>query len=161
MVLELKGLFKLAENKPVVRFFEGKAGILQITEDIFTRSAPGTEILDIANLDITRQVLSQEERSVLFDLRLKKRMKMKLIYTSATKDQFINSDERLLEARQVSEEIFHFPGDVTIYGDKVALSSLSAKYGLSGVIIQSSVIAETMRSVFMLAFHGCQKVEKK
>lgn len=153
MLPELRGVFNRAENKPIVRFFEGKEGLLQIVEDIFSQTPADSEVLNVYNVEVINTVFTEQERSKIIQSRLKKRIRAKDIYTSATIGP-TNKPSRLLESVQLTDATFLLPGDVTIYGNRVALSSLKDR--LSGVIIESPVIAQTLRSLFLLAFEAAK-----
>src|SRR3989339_81587 len=76
---ELETLFNSTEEKPKVRFFEGKDGLIAIREDYF--KAKDKEVLGIFARDEEKKVFTQEERKNALKERINKKINLKLIYT--------------------------------------------------------------------------------
>lgn len=132
-------------EKPVVKMFEGTEGFIALREDIL-ESAP-THIEEIANDDSISQLTIDKDISPLKEKLEKMGAKSRVIVIS--KDN-VKSDRRNKEVRQIRRKDINYTGDVIIYGNKIALSSLKGK--LIGVIIESEELAQTMRSLFQLAW---------
>jgi len=145
MLPELHGVYNLAENKPVVRFFEGKEGLKTIQEDFLKTN--DKQIESISSLDDVERVFSNSEKEEYGRKRREKKILAKCIYVS--KGEAINDDDYSVRFR-VPEEKFPLTADITLYDNKVAIASLRGN--LSGVIIENAEIAKTLRSVFKLAF---------
>ncbi|MDP2669131.1 MAG: helix-turn-helix domain-containing protein [bacterium] len=152
----LPGLGKLyvnAGDRPRVRFFEGLAGLETMLDEFFKIKSDKKEILAITSVDdILHLSPSHLEKSI--PQRVKLGIHSKLIYTSQKGDFHKNTDKEMLrESKFVAPEKFPFSVDINIYGDSVGISALR---GLKpfGIIIESKDIANSMRSVFSLAWNG-------
>src|SRR3989338_4885553 len=152
---ELETLYNIAEEKPKVRFFEGKEGLETIKDEILKTTDKKLELF--FSVDDLESVFSQEERKEYLQKRLAKKIKVEGIYTR-TNGQFenvITGDE----IRIVPKDKFPISVDLTIFNNKVAISSLKGK--LIGVIIDNKEITNTLRSVFHLAWEAAEKYQKK
>lgn len=69
----------------------------------------------------------------------------------------ITATDQLSQRKYVSPDIFQSHSGVTIYGERIAIGTFSGKIG--GVIIESSSMAEMMKSMFNLAWEGIDKNE--
>ena len=76
---ELETLFDIAEEKPKVRYFEGKEGLIAIREDYF--KAKNKEVFSFYAADEEKKVFSVEELKKASKERKKKKIKIKLLYT--------------------------------------------------------------------------------
>lgn len=140
-----------AGEKPKVRFFEGKEGLNTIKDEIL--KVKDKKIEAFFSVDDLNQVFSMEEIKKYFERRLAKKIQMKGMYTRA-KGPFTDIAKGD-EIRIIPRDKFPLSVDVTIFSDRVALSSLKGK--LMGVIIESKEIAETFRSIFNLAWEAAKK----
>lgn len=154
MLPELKAIYNLSEERPRVRFFEGKKGLEVIKDEILKVKDKKMEaIFSVDDLD---NVFSKDEKAEYFNRRLKQGIKMKGIYTrsAGSFDKTAKGDE----IRVIPKEKFPITVDITIFSDRVALSALRKE--LVGVIIESKEIADTLRSIFNLAWEASEKYNK-
>ncbi len=153
IVPELEALFNLAAEKPRVKFFEGTEGVRAVREDIL---ASGAKILyDIYSLEYVEQIralFSEEENEEFLKKRQALGMTIKSIYTG---DRPFEDFKLRGERRFIPKEKFSFSSDILIYEDRLALTTLRDK--MVSVIIESREIANTLRSVFELAWQGTEK----
>ncbi len=82
---------------------------------------------------------------------------MRTIYTSKS-ESVLETKKGLKERRFLPKEKFPFAGSVTIYGNKVSL--ISQKRTISGVIIENKEIADTLKTIFNLAWEASEKYQK-
>lgn len=150
---QLQTLHNLHPSKPVVRFYEGKEG-LKTMQEIFLQ-ANSNEALMFYSPNQVEEVFTPEEIESHRQKRLNKKIKTRAI-CAHSKDG--NNEVQDSDIRHVSEEKFPFNSDIEIWDDKVMIASL--KGNISGVIIESQVIADTFRSIFELAFNGADKSEE-
>lgn len=151
---ELETLFNIAEEKPKVRFFEGKEGLIAIREDYF--KAKDKEVLGFFAIDEEKNVFTDEERSKAATERKKRGVKIKLIYTDESPS--LQTESKLSTRRFIPKDKFPLSSTFIIYDDKVGVVSLKGK--LVGVIIENKEIANTFRSIFNLAWEGAEKYQK-
>jgi len=151
----LLSMHTYAEEKPKVRFFEGKEGLDTIKDEILkTRDK---ELESIFSVDDLNKVFTPNELSDYFRRRLKKKIKVRAIYT-----RFAGPFEKIIKGdklRIVPQDKFPIAVDITIFSDRVAISSLKGK--LVGVIIENREIASTLRSFFDLAWEAAERYQKE
>lgn len=152
---QLKGIYNLAENKPVVRFYEGKDG-LRVMHDEFLRSSD-REIDMIYSRDHVERVFTDEERKDIGRERKEKGKKIRTLYTytGSPLSEIVGETTR----RQLPSDQFMISCDVAISGNRVRIASLGK--ALSGVVIEDIDIANTLRSIFNLAWEAAEKYQKK
>ena len=152
---ELETLFNIAEEKPKVRFFEGKEGLIAIREDYF--KAKDKNVLGFFAVDEERKIFSDEERKKARDERVERKIKIKLLYTDEKEGAEAKTD--LTMRRYIPKDRFPLSSTFIIYDNKVAIVSLKGK--LIGVIIENKEISNTFKSIFNLAWEGAEKFQYK
>jgi HTH-type transcriptional regulator, sugar sensing transcriptional regulator len=141
---ELKTLYNLAEDKPIVRFFEGLDGLIKM-QDEFLKSKP-KEILAITSADDVFKVFPKQLETYTPE-RVKRKIHSRGIYTSSKGDFLKATDKQMLrQTKYVKAEDLPFHADITIFGNSVAIASLRGK--LSGTIIEDKGIADSFKSLF-------------
>lgn len=146
IVPDLNRIYDSAGERPVVRYFQGKEGLITMRNEVL--KVKNKEVLIAVSFDYLWEVFSDDMES-LYEWsaqREKKKLKTKVIYTKSGSSVTPVGTQELY---RVSEKDFPFESDVYIFDNKVALASL--KGTVVGVIIESKAIANTMRSIFELA----------
>ena len=88
--------------------------------------------------------------------RVRRGIHSKLIYTSSRGKILKKQDDELLrEARYIPADKFPFTCDVAVYGNRVAISAL--RKNPIGVIIESEEIADSLKTIFNLAWEATEK----
>jgi len=147
----LIGDLKLLQRgeKPVVKMFEGKEGLKAIQDDILATSPD--VMYEMSNIDALYSLFPKEVFSPYRKELDKRNIKIEGIVQHALP----------VEARknftvfQVSKTDASFFGNITIYRNKIALTSLQGKN--ISVLIESEVLAQTMKELFQLAEKGTKK----
>jgi len=143
---ELTNLFNLAGEKPQVRFFEGKEGLLKMQTELLKSDTK--EVVSFSSADDIIRVFPDHPK-VLSQKRVQKGIKSRLIYTSERGVILKKQDDNMLrETKYVSPDKFPFKSDIAIYGDNISISALQGK--VVGVIITHKEIAESFKSLFNL-----------
>ena len=150
---ELETLFDIAEEKPKVRYFEGKEGLIAIREDYF--KAKDKEVVGFFALDEEKKIFSEEERKKANQRRVSKKIKFKLLYTR--EDGKFEKNPELTIARFIPKDKFPLSSSFILYDNKVGIVSLRGK--LVGVIIENKEIANTLKSIFDLAWEGAKQYQ--
>ncbi len=128
-------------DKPVVRLFEGPEALRAIQDD-FLMTKPKS-FVEFANLDEIREVYKTREVLRSFYKQVQKiDTKGRALYLS---NQEPASNETYLKAIPLPTTIA-FPGDVFIYGNKIALSTFRGKH--ISVLVESEDLAVTLRALF-------------
>lgn len=141
---DLERLYASIDSRPQVRFFEGKEGLLAM-RDIFLRSGE-KELLGVTSMDDVFKVFPKHREEYTPE-RVKRGIKSRLIYSYSGGRLFEENDEKMLrEARFIPVEKMPFSGDITIYGNSVAITAFEGK--ISGVIIEHPEIARSFKRFF-------------
>lgn len=140
----LKDMFDGAGERPKVRFFEGTEGARAIQLNFLATKSKKIEAF--SNLDKLLEVFPKHEQDYSAR-RISQGIKSRLIYTRKDGPFAGDTDPaKLREAKYLPPEKLPLEADITIYDDKVALSSYKAKP--ISVVIEDKEIANTLRAVF-------------
>ena len=154
---QLKSVYNVAGIKPKIRFYEGKAGLIEIYDNTLKYSG---EILAFASADAV-SVLGINWANEYIEQRVKKRIYYKGIISksiSSLENQFLAKDqEQLRSSKIIDNKKYPFSNEIMIYGfQKVAI--VSAK-DLMGVIIESSEIYQTQKAIFELLWDNLPEIK--
>lgn len=153
---ELQDLFASAQERPKVRFYEGKDGIMAMADDIY--KVKDKKILTITSDDLVSKTFSKKERDEFERIRAKRGISTRELYTKKT-GPFTTPAPPTVQDRFIPEDKFPITAGVDIYDNKVAAYTLSGR--LVGAIIESREIADTLRSVFELAWNSANNYQNK
>ena len=147
---ELKSLFNLSDNKPRIRFYEGKESYVAICEDSLARS--GKEIWLVSNLDNLQQIITKEyDDTVYIPTRMQAGKKLLMAtFKSPSMDAYRAKDaEQLREIRYLPDNM-KFNASMFIYGDTISL--ISSEKELIGLIIDSAPLAAMAKAMFQASW---------
>lgn len=151
----LKSVTRESGERPVVKFFEGRDGIISSTEEFFA----GEEKNDIAYFfypnDLMDEALTDEDKKRFHSLRMKKNIKGRILYTRAAGEL---ASDTMGERVRIDEKKYPITCDIAIYKDKIRMNTMGKSF--SGIFIKSRDIADTLRSIFNLAYDQLDKKEK-
>lgn len=149
LVDELNNINRATVNKPIVKYYLGKEGMMRMTnksfEDVHNKTMYVAFSKDKLNL-----FLDNSENEKLREKRISQNIKSKALYNA--KNETLSTDKDNARMK-VSDEKYPFPGDIAVYGNKIRLSSYSDQIG---IIVENKDIAETLRSIFILATESAQ-----
>ncbi len=146
LISELKPLYQKPEKEAVVRYFEGKDGLMAMVKELLRESNQQT-LRVVVPVDLHRKVFSPEERAKLQEFKLKKGIKTRVLYTKSDGEWPSSGDN---ERKSIPGDRFPISCDMVIYPDKVRIASLGEK--VSGILIEDKEIAKTLRAIFDLAW---------
>jgi len=151
---DLRALTASSESKPRVRFYEGVEGLKAIMQDLTESKVDYIE--QALDVDEYRKHFSDEDFPEHRERLIKAKVKFKgLITTSGTPPALIAESETLSKQfRYVPKEKFVFPGEMIIYGDKVAILTFKGK--VMGVIIESHEIRQMLSAIFSMAWESAK-----
>lgn len=151
---ELLSMFNVSDQKPQVRFFEGKEGLMKLQDEFLKNKSK--ESISMASLDDVMNVFPAHPQKYT-PRRVQRGIKSRLIYTSS-KGPFLKSDPDLLrEIRYVPPEKMPFTLDMSVYDDVVAIANL--KGTISGVIIKNQNIADSFRNLLNFIWNSLEEVK--
>jgi len=153
---ELKGLFH-KHARPRVKYFEGLEGVKQVYLDTLTAT---TEILNYANSREIRIHWPDYDQEYVAE-RYRKNIFLKGIAPDDEWGQAVQRDDAkcLRETRLLSATDFQFTNEISIYDNKVAITSFQNE--MIGILIESDAIADTQRDIFKMAWGFAQMQSKK
>lgn len=147
IIPQIKSVQRESGERPVVQYFEGKEGILSVNDSIYNGKTGGGVIYLIYSKDLLNEVFTKEETDKYREKRLKSGIKSKVLYNYSKGER---PSDAMGERIKVDEKKYPFACDISIYQDKVRISMLGGK--LSGIFVRSKDLADTLRSLFDLAF---------
>lgn len=151
---ELKTLFEYAGDRPKVRFFEGKEGLKTIQEDFL--KTKDKKIETVFNRDVIDKIFSEKERASYTQRRKDKKIFVRSLYVK--KENMMEPSDLFTERRWVPSDKFPISSDIAVYGDKIFITAFEGRP--IGIIIESKEVANTLRSVFYLAWEAAEKYNK-
>lgn len=152
IIPQIKSVQREGGEKPVVQYFEGKDGVLSMTEALFEDNDTGGTAYLIYPRDLLNDVFPPQERVKFKNIRLKKNINTKVLYSS--REGEITPDGTGDRIR-IDEKKYPVSCDISIYKDRVRIGILGKR--VSGIFIKSQDFADTIRSLFQIAFESYKK----
>ena len=150
----LKTVSRETGERPVVKYIEGREGIVNSTEEFFA----GEEQADYAYFfyptDLMNEALTEAERKHFHAIRMKKNIKGKILYTVSGEPL---ASDSMGDRFRIDAERYPITCDIAIYRDRIRMNTMGKS--LSGIFIRSQDIADTLRSIFNLAYDGLERKE--
>lgn len=148
---QLISAFKTTDNKPGVKIYEGVSGIKEVYNDTLKE---GKEIWAILQTSDVEPKVYEWLSQTYGKKRAEADIWAKVIVAEDTKTKtYVSKNEaEKRETRVVPKEKFPIGIEVDIYGSKVAFINFHKDGDLVGIIVQNDLIADTMRSMFSLAW---------
>lgn len=143
---ELQSINNRNKDKPVVKYYEGKDGVIAMTLE-HMKTSKNQKIYNIFSRDIVEQAITAEDLSSIRKERLGSKLTTKTIYTRE-KGDLQNVEDADLVRLPASE--FPVSCDIAFYEDKVRIASFKDR--LVGVVIEDKEIAQSLRALFELAW---------
>ena len=147
IIPQIKSLQRESGEKPIVKFFSGKEGIVSAHDNVFYGKPDGSPTYIIYSKDLVDESFKNEETNKYRNTRIELGIKAKTIYNWS---KGVKESDEMAERIKVDEKKYPFFTDITIYKDRVRINILGKK--LSGIYIESKDLAETLKSLFNLAF---------
>lgn len=146
---ELLNLFNTSGQRPHVKFFEGREGVLALQKEFL--KTDDTPICGITSFDSVFEIFPEYENTYM-KKRVQKKTPSKIIYTSKKGPILKQSDETSLrESKYIEPDKLPLGVDITILKDKVAIIALKGK--VSGTLIEDKEVADSFRAIFELVWN--------
>lgn len=141
LVPELLKLFGSTIDRPVVRVFEGKEGLISMRSNMLDS---GTKKIQSAfSFDSMSKIFTDEELMAFSNKRASKKIESQVMYSKIGNDIPSIAPQQI---KRVDENSFPFGADVYIYNDTVSFAS--TKDQVVGVSITNADIAKSMRALY-------------
>jgi len=145
---DLHLIFNRQEDKPTVKFFEGKQGMFNCMEEFLSiYKDPSENVRMVYNADLINKNVFPEELNKYKEIRLKRKIKTKVLYNMKSGEKKNTADGNRVK---LDEKIFPVSCDFAVYGDYIRLITLGKK--VSAILIKDKNIATTLKTVFDLAW---------
>ena len=155
MLPELRALNSLNKNKPIVKYYEGKEGMIAMNEDFYNDKNDAKARMIFSN-DLLREILSTEERNRLREKRKKTSVKVDAIINDSMGELTTNEDRRVIN---VPSTDYPITSDIAIYADKIRIAPQQG--ALSGILIENKEISNTLKVLFDMAWKYLESKEKE
>jgi len=150
---QLQSINNKQKDRPVVRYYEGKEGILAMVDEV---TVPGKEVVRMAyNKDAVIDTFSEEQRKKWTEHRIKNKIVTKVIYTFKNGSLESTADGT---RRKVPFDKFPITSDIAVYDSKIRLASFGDR--MVGVVIEDKELAASFRAVLDLAWEASEKFQK-
>ncbi len=148
---QLQSINNRQTDKPVVKYYEGKEGILTMVAE-HAKSSFGKTAYSVHSRDMLNKVLSVKETEGIANDRVEHHIKMKSLYTWSQGTLPNRSDT---EGIRLSETDLGVSCDIAVFGDRIRIASFKDR--LIGVVIEDKEIAKSFQAVFELAWKWAQE----
>lgn len=148
-----------AADKPTVKFFEGKQGLLNAMDEFvlsFNRAEGNGHGYLVYNRDMVDNLFTDQEKQHFRHFRVKHNLPVKSIYTME-KGSMKNTPDGI--RIKVSGKDYPFSADIGIHNEAVRFLIFGKKP--SGIIIRNPDVAKTLSAVLKLAWEAAEGKAKK
>lgn len=149
VIPEMKGVVRQTGERPIIRVYEGREGILKSLEHYYEGGGSKEEYM-IYPRDAIKGLFSPAEQKRAQQSRLGREVHMTSIFTSS-EDYPSNN---LATRYRIDSEKYPVSCEIGLYADQIHIHILSDN--MSAVDIKSKDLAETLRTLFKLATRGIE-----
>jgi sugar-specific transcriptional regulator TrmB len=147
---QLEGVYTTADKKPIVKFLEGKHGIMSVFDDLVATLPRGGMFYRYSSA----KDLAKNERYLPEDYRKKRDNKQleRLVITSEARAK-AKKPRLERDLKTISADYDLFDDDITqiIYGNKVAFVDYNSE---TAILVESKVFADFQRKLFTLLYRN-------
>ena len=149
-------LLHAKQNRPRIRFYEGKDGLEHVYEDTLTSTEP---IRAYASADDMHAGLPGYFPKY-YERRAEKGIAIRAIVpnSEAGRERQILDKKEMRETALVPKDKYYFSPEINIYDNKIMIASWREKLG---IIIESSEIADAMKKIYELAWAEAKRLDKE
>jgi sugar-specific transcriptional regulator TrmB len=149
----LRSQYKLSVGKPTIRYFEGEEGLKAVFSDIYAKKKD--IVFGCVDLERADEVFPSHITKKLIPLRIRNRVEAYSFIADSPQARIIarNDKKQLRKSVLLNKEKYPLPSEIDVYEDKIAMLSF-VKGDFIGLIIENQDLAQSLRSIFKLAFTG-------
>lgn len=147
VIPRLKSISRDSSERPIIKYYEGRDGILNSTGDFFERGDVGGDIYLAYPRDVVEELFSVDETKKGHNLRIAKKINAHSIYTYSKGE--LPNDGTSDRIRLENTKEFPILADVGVYKDRIRIYTLGKT--LSGIYIKNNDIAETLKTLIRLS----------
>lgn len=149
IIPQIKSIQREVGERPLVKYFEGKEGIVSSMEEIFEAHDTGGTAYLVYPKDLLEDTFTVDEKAKYKKLRIGKDIRSKVFYTTTGE---MVPDDGTGDRMKIDEKKYPITCDITVYKDRVRINTLGKS--LAAIFIRSQDVADTLRSIIDLAFDG-------
>lgn len=142
VIPQLKSVQRKEGEKPVVKYLEGRDGVISSLEDFFKKNVTNDDSYSIYSRDLIKDIFTDEERKRFKNDRKSNNIQSKAVYNSVEGDLPSEPDAKRI---RLDQEKYPILCDIGIYGDEVRIATL--KKFVSAIVIKNKDLAETLKSL--------------
>ncbi len=147
---QLQSINNRQKEKPVVKYYEGKEGILSMVKAC-AETSKGQEVYAAFSQDVINQVFDKNILQGLVAYRVSKDVTSKGMYVNSNDSVSERYTKiRHTESIKLSEKEFPMSCDIAIYEDKIRIASLKER--IVGIVIEDKEIAQSFRLLYDCAW---------
>ncbi|HSI21028.1 MAG TPA: helix-turn-helix domain-containing protein [Verrucomicrobiae bacterium] len=156
----LEALYNYRSDKPTVRYFEGKDGLIELDKYGEEQLEPGTVMYSITPHDIIQKNFPARRKDSV-NYRVQKGIRSQVVYVSE------NQIPEAINKTQLRDAIGFKPDELDIKGTLTLFSGWGVKFfnyangNFFGVLIQSPELADSLVKMFELAWDGAKARKQK
>ncbi len=147
LIPQLKSIQRESGERPVVKYFEGRDGVLSSMQDFFDTNSSDKEVYMVYPRDLIEDIFTNQELDKLKSIRIENNIKSKAIYTYKSGER---PSDNTAQRIKIDGNKYPIKCDVSVYGDKTKINILGDTVG--GISVVSKDLADTMRSLIKLIF---------
>lgn len=153
----LEALFNLSENKPSVKYYEGKEGLKALQEYLI--SLPDKkEFWSFTPLDEVIAAFPDFEKDIV-EPREKQEYPTTIIYTNKIgRSEEFEKSRPLRKVRYLPYE--KFPFTVSVVTSQETVQILKFTGGFAGILIENKEVAKTFKAIFDLSWEAAEKYNR-
>ena len=144
------------KNRPIIRFYEGQKGLIEVYEDTLTAHE---EIRGYGGVDDMRKALPEYFKTYM-NRRANKNIGIRAIFADTPKARelarFDQAQKR--QTALVPADKYYFSPEINVYDNKIMIASWREQLG---VTIESAEIADAMKKIFELAWAQAKQLSRK
>jgi len=150
---ELKAIDTSKEDKPTVRYFEGKEGLRAMAGEWLFDNKDKTAKM-IYSYDLLKKIFSEEEIISLRNKRQNKGIKVRSIINDNNDELESDAERYILPSKK-----YPITSDIAFFNNKVRIAT--QKKPIVGLIIENKEITNTLKLLFDLAWEQANLLSKK
>lgn len=151
IIPQIKSTQREQGQRPVLKYFEGREAALNSNLDFFNAEDKEGVGYFVFNRDLIEEIFDPKEIQEIQKIRPNKNIKGKSIYAST---KITLSSNEMTERKKIDGDKYPILCDISMYEDRVQFVTLGKK--ISSIFIQSKDVADTLKSIFRLAFDNIQ-----
>lgn len=161
LVPSLTTQWKSAINRPTISLFEGKEGMAKVFEDIYGPKGNDNTVWGCADIERVHIEFPETLHKKLIPMRLKNNWIARSIFTDNKGGIALQADDEQHKriSYVVNGESYPLPAEIDVYDDKITMLCFE-KGEFIGLIVENKAFAQTLRSIFTLAFEHSKSLNK-